>query len=64
MASKYDNDASSSLDARRGRTLSRLVNCRYYPATIVSVNKIGTVNLEYDDGAYWDDAPASVFKFA
>jgi len=33
---------------------------RYYPATIVAVNGDGTLNLEYDDGAFWDNAPVTV----
>ena len=32
----------------------------YYNATVSALNRDGTINLEYDDGAFWDHAPVSV----
>ena len=34
----------------------------YYPAVIAKVNRDATVNLDYEDGAFWDHAPAKVLR--
>ena len=34
----------------------------YYPAKISKVNADGTVNIDYDDNSFWDNAPLKVIR--